>query len=87
MKADQPDLIACAAKPRKSWRATIFGNLLHKHATASPAERAIIEPLIFSRLVDYRRDVKRGIAADAATDELLSNYKPTTEHVKRKRKK
>jgi hypothetical protein len=53
---------------------------------ANDADRALIEPVIFSKTVDYRRDVKRRkIAADAATDELLRKYKP--EHVKRKRKK
>ncbi len=54
---------------------------------ASLAERAIIEPVIFSRLVDYRRDLKRGQGADAVTDTLLASYKPTAQHVRQKRKK
>jgi hypothetical protein len=40
-----------------------------------------IEPTIFSKVVDYRRDVKRGkISAEdrAVTDSLLADYKPTT---------
>lgn len=64
----------------------VFNTLLRRHA-GSPTDRAIIEPAIFSKVVDYRRDVKRGQVADPATDALLANYKPTTEHPKRKRKK
>jgi hypothetical protein len=63
--------------------------LLRQHATATPAERAIIEPVIFSKAVDYRRDVKRGkVSAEdqAATNELLARYKPTTERKPRKKK-
>jgi hypothetical protein len=85
-KPDQHVSIACDASLRKRQRAPAFNDLLHRHSTASPAERATIEPVVFSKTVDYRRDVKRRkIAADAATDELLRKYKP--EHVKRKRKK
>lgn len=45
------------------------------HATATPAEREVLEPVIFSKLVDYRRDVKRGkITADPTTEKLLATY-------------
>jgi hypothetical protein len=60
----------------------LFDSLLRRHATASAAaERAILEPTIFSKVVDYRRDVKRGkVTAEdkAITDSLLAQYKPTT---------
>jgi hypothetical protein len=80
----------CAARNRTTFRETGFNDLLRKHANAAPAERALIEPILFSRLVDFRRDVKRGriTAKDkGVTDALLAKYKPTTEHVRQKRKK
>jgi len=86
-KPDQHVSIACDASLRKRQRAPGFNDLLHRHSAASPADRAIIEPAIFSKVVDYRRDVKRGQAADAVTDELLRNYKPTTQHPKKRKKK
>jgi hypothetical protein len=55
---------------------------------ANDAERALIEPVVFSRLVDFRRNVRRGnITAEekVATDALLANYKPTTEYPRKKK--
>ena len=58
------------------WRATIFDTLLERHQAASEAERVILQPIIFSKSVDYRRDVKRGkISPDATIDGLLAKYK------------
>jgi hypothetical protein len=49
--------------------------LLTMHAHASDAERVILEPVIFSKSVDYRRDVKRGkIERDPTTDAQLAAY-------------
>jgi len=46
------------------------------HTAASAAERAILEPVIFSKSVDYRRDVKCGkINRNERTDALLARYK------------
>jgi hypothetical protein len=46
------------------------------HASASAAQRGILEPIIFSKAVDYRRDVKRGIIhSEARIDELLKAHK------------
>ena len=45
------------------------------HAEMNDAERAIADPIIFSKSVDYRRDVKRGkIDRDPTTDAQLADY-------------
>jgi hypothetical protein len=59
----------------------LFDSLLRRHVTASAAERSLIETAVFPKIVDYRRDVKRGkVSAEdkAITDSLLAQYKPTT---------
>jgi hypothetical protein len=54
----------------------LFDTLLERHRDATKAERTILEPLIFTKSVDYRRDVKRRrISPDATTDGLLTEYK------------
>jgi hypothetical protein len=46
------------------------------HKDATDAERAILEPVIYSASINYRRDVKRGkITRDAMTDAMLARYK------------
>ena len=47
------------------------------HADASDAERGILEPVIFSKVVNYKRDVKRNQITQedrARTDALLADY-------------
>jgi hypothetical protein len=61
------------------------------HADASNAERAVLEPIIFTKAVDYRRDVKQNkISAEnqAHTGTLLFDYNArVTSHTKRAKRK
>jgi hypothetical protein len=64
------------AKRRHLWRGRIFDDLVQRHATSSEAEHAILEPVIYSQSITYRRDVKRGsINPDPNLDALLAGYK------------
>ena len=68
----------------------IFGSLLVLHSRAAPAERAILEPVIYSKAINYRRDVKRNkIHPDdrARIDVLLAEYQASAAPILRKRMK
>lgn len=46
------------------------------HVDSSEAMRGILEPVIFTKSITYKRDVKRGvIKLDPSTDALLAAYK------------
>jgi hypothetical protein len=89
-KIDRHVLRVYVVRQKLSFPGGRFRYLCQLHSLASPAERTILESIIFSKVVDYRRDVKRGKISPenkAITDSLLAQYKPTTERQARKRKK
>jgi hypothetical protein len=46
------------------------------HARADRANREMIEPVIYSKAIDYQRDVRRGaIKVNPATDRLFARYR------------
>jgi hypothetical protein len=75
---------------RLSWPGGHFEELLLLHDAAPPAERAILEPVIYSKAINYRRDVKRNrIKPDdrARIDVLLAAYKASAAPIPRKKNK
>jgi hypothetical protein len=77
MSRDRHGLVKCADKRRLSWHGAIFNNLLTIHTAATPVERSILEPIIYSKFINYRRDIKQHkiCAADKVrTDALLADY-------------
>jgi hypothetical protein len=70
------------------WLGGIFNDLLARHATANQSERAILEPVIFTLTVNYRRDLKHGrINPDdrARIDALLTAYQASAAPIRRKK--
>ncbi len=60
------------------------------HAAARDAERTVLEPVIFSKAVDYRRDVKQNKISPEEkiqTDALLAGYNARVTPAKRPTKK
>ena len=55
----------------------VFNDLLELHADADDALRSILESVIYSKTIDYRRDVKHGKIDNeekARTDAALRRY-------------
>jgi len=76
--------------PRLSWPGGRFEELLLLHDAAPPAERATLEQVIYSKAINYRRDVKRNkIHPDdrARIDVLLAEYQASAAPILRKRMK
>jgi hypothetical protein len=74
--------------PRLSWPGGRFEELLLLHDAAPPADRAILEPVIYSKAINYRRDVKRKrISPDDRDriDVLLTAYKASAAPIPRKK--
>lgn len=80
----------CAERPNLTLHGVLFDDLLTAHANARDAERSILEPVIFSKAVDYRRDVKQhkiGLEEKAQTDALLADYNARVTPAKRPTRK
>ena len=59
MKVERPGSHASVKLQRSISPGGIFGELLVLHSRAVPADRAILEPVIFTRVINYKRDLKR----------------------------
>ena len=60
---------------RLNWRGVAFSDLLDRHTSAS--DRESFERVIFSKMIDWRRDAKRGKISpkdQAAMNEKLATY-------------
>ena len=65
-----------------------FEELLLLHDAAPPSERAILEPVIFTRAINYKRDLRRGkINPDDRDriDALLAAYQASAAPIPRKK--
>ena len=73
---------------RLIWPGGHFEELLLLHNAALPAERAILEPVIYSKAINHRRDVKRNkINPDDRDriDALLAAYQASAAPIPRKK--
>ena len=76
MRVERPDLRRSGRIRSLSYRGGPFRELLLLHDAGTPAERLTLEPLIFSKAIDRKRDVKHGkISADPIIEALLVAYK------------
>jgi hypothetical protein len=82
MTVDRRDWPSCEKRRNRSWPGVVFESLIDQHAK-DPENGDAIERAIFSKLIDYRRDVKRRLVSGEEQERMRAKIAEYTAQVRR----
>jgi hypothetical protein len=68
--------------PARNWRGVVFDELLDSHGHATLQDRNQLEDAIFSKLINFNRDARRGLISEAEQARMKAKIAEYTVRIK-----